>query len=252
MDDQVTRQTELDRGYDALGLESWQQAEEIFDGLLQQDPHCGLSLLGKALAVRKLPGRQALAKNWEKLRTDPAFQKDLQPAEPDFLRWLQTDMEGTKEKPASKGPSLAEKYAVLSGSSKLLVILSAVQLILFLLVYSMLWLSNPVYQDIILMLFANLFLTVLFCGCPMILGPLYGRSIVKAGRFRRLLKVLNNLTAILGLAISAIMVAACYTSLAGAASPLREDIYFFLAFAASFLLHLTALIFPIILERVST
>ena len=238
-----SRQERIDRGYAALTKGRWEEAGELFDGLLAEDPHCGMSCLGKALALRQLHGREELVKCWENLSKDPDFLRELEPARPDFLPWLREDMEAPEE-PRYEEP---EEYSDLG--RRLLLCFAAVQVCLFLLVLYFFCKAQWDPENVGTALLGNLIFSAMICGAPVILGPLYGNSIVEAGRFCKLLHILNNLVGFLGCVLTGILTAAFYSAFREEGG-LREDWYTCTAMLTAFLIHLLSLIFPAILDKV--
>ena len=256
--EQNREETQLDRGYDALRDGLWQQADGIFSELLQENPGSCLACLGRAMAAEKLHSREELAENWEELSRKPDFQSWFSSAKPDFLPWLQRDMESlisTKEKSSFSltWPDFSgwlTDFSLASTGRKILLIFAAVQVILYFLTAILLYGTKGYTEDAFSYLLADLILALLFSGIPAILGPIYGNSIVEDGRFRRILKFFNNASAILGCGISGILVAAFWSFVEGDVLAQRADRFYCYAYAAAFLAHFLALVIPMVLSHV--
>ena len=257
------RNAMLDQGYNALQDENWQQADEIFIALLKEDPHCGMSCLGRAMAEKKIHDREELAESWEQLREDPDFLRALQPAKPDFLPWLQQDMEEARED-EQEGAEAAEAadmedsdfsvsmpdFSDMSPGRVILLSFAGIQVLLFLLVVFFFSRSEPHPESPGAAFLADLILAFIVSGLPVIFGPVYGNSIVEAGRFCRILRIINNVVAIFGCVFSGIMVAAFYETLQESAAGARSDRYFCYVFIASFCIHALSFLVPVILDWV--
>lgn len=248
------REALLNRGYDALSQGSWEQADQIFGRLLQQDPHCGMSCLGKAMAARQIHNRMQLSESWDQLQMDSEFMAELGSAKEDFLPWLQSDMASLqKEKQEISAVDfmdltlLLPDFSLMETGRKLLLLFAAVQVLLYLTVAFFIGKTGMEEETFAVSLAGSLVAAAIFTGLPVILGPVYGNSIVEAGRFCRVLKFINNTAAVLGCGISAIMVAAFYDSYQ---SGTEADFFYCAAFSAAFFAHLLALIVPIILDKV--
>ena len=251
-----TREERLEWGYQALQTGSWEQAKAIFGDLLQEDPGCGLSCLGRALAEKQIHGREELAENWQTVRTDPVFREALNSAPPDLIEWLRADMEqalqDAEESREEEGSHSEKKhlFPAVSRGRKILLGFAGVQVILYL-VMTFLFAANDTDPGEILMnFFGGLIVTAGFSGLPVIFGPLYGNSIVKGGRFRRLFKILNNLTAVPGAGIYAMLTVAGWMTVRESRVPERMDQFYVAIFFLAFLIHLLSLIVPAILNAV--
>ena len=179
------REQLLDRGYHALERGSWEEAKEIFEDLLSEDPAWGPSCLGMALAKRQLHGRQDLAACWQQLEKDPDFLAELHGVEPGFLRWLRQDMEAAAPAPGPDGP-----HRVLYG-------FAGVQVGLYLLAALVMSMTQEESPGFLVEAAVCLGITAVMIGLPVILGPLYGNAILRESRFCRVLQILNNLVSLL-------------------------------------------------------
>ena len=238
-----TREDLLNQGYLALKEGSWEKAENIFRELLRENPNSSLSCLGMALAENRLHGREELAQVWETLSQDPGFQKALEPAQEEFRCWLRQDMEAAKVlQTAAPAPGI-------STGRKGLLCFAAVQVGLYLLMTAFMFQADRKVGDSGLQIFASLLVAGAFSGLPVILGPVYGNSLIRNGRFCRLWKILNNLVAILGGAAYAVISLTGYFSIQERASG-RAELCYFYAMLAALLIHLIALVGPVILGKI--
>ena len=247
------REALLDYGYQALRAEDWKQAKEIFRGLLQGDPSCGLSCLGMAMAEKQIGSREELAAVWDRMQEDPEFRKALEPAPKDFRDWLWADMKKAtepEEEELSAFSLYMPDFSLMSTGRKLLLGFAGVQVVLFAAVVRLLMLSLPGTGDFFSKLLGNFIVALLMCGLPVILGPVYGNSIVEAGRFCRFLKIVNTIVCILGGIVCGFMVVVFYASLQISAGDDGLDHYFFYAFIVAFVIHLISLVLPMILDKV--
>lgn len=251
-----SRDARLDRGFHALGQGNWELADGIFDRLLEEDPHCGMSCLGKAMAAQQIHGREELAENWDRLNRNPDFERMLSPAKADFLPWLRKDMAAANEEyrnrsgtPFMDFSDLAiclPDFSNLSMGRKILLIFAGVQVALCLLTASFLGKTDPETDNF----FGNLLVAAIFTGLPVILGPLYGNSILEAGRFCRLLRILNNIVAVLGSGSYAILAIAGYLFIQEGSGVTFSDPYFCYVFITAFSAHFLSLVVPPVLNRV--
>ena len=249
------RKEQLDLGYDALAKGRWNKAMDIFGALLREDPHCGLSCLGIAMAVKRIHSRQELAEKWELLRQDPDFQRELQPAPPDFHQWISQDMaEAGMQNLQDPGTETDEElkfrlpdFSLMDTGRKRLLIFAGVQIVLFLLsaVYFGKFSGEETFPGKLL---AGFVLSAIFCGLPVIMGPLYGNAVLKNWRFCRILKFINNTLCIFGAGLHAMLAVACYMSIySGADTP--EDRYFLCISVLGVLIHIISAVFPAFLQR---
>lgn len=261
----LDRQEQLDLGYDALRAEEYDNAQEIFQILLDEKPDCGLSCLGSYMAQHMLSTREELAEDWEAIRTEPDFLKAMEPAENGFLDWLRGDMEQAEENiETAEEESLLEEesglywdlssigldFSLMSPGRKLLLLFSAVQVLLYFGVSACFFSAEPDRPEFWGPFLGALMMGALVCGLPVILGSVYGNSIVEAGRFCRVLKILNNVVGGLGGFGSGFMAFILFSEMQEVAVPAREDQYFFYAFVIACIVHVLALVVPIILDAV--
>ena len=233
----------LDQGYIALQNGNWPQADQIFNTLLIEPPCSGLACLGKAMAAKQLHSRNDLAAHWLQMQQDPEFQGFLKPAPPDFHRWLQNDME--KAVQAEEAP-----LSYMDPKRKRILYFAGIQVFLLFAMGYFMANAHPDQEHPIASFFANLLLAVFLAGTSVILGLLYGNSIVKGRKFQTLLKILNNLSAILGCIGYGMLEAVGFLSLFEETRPPRSDFYYFIGFGMAFLIHLLSLIIPMILKRI--
>ena len=245
----------LDQGYDALREGAWEEAARCFDSALQLDPASGFACLGKAMSVNRIHRPGELARHWEDLSRQTGFQDLLSPAPGDFLSWLQDEMERLRgpepsDIPASASEPDSPELTPVSPGRKLLLIFAAWQVLLYLGCALCLWLSDPLSESPGIAIPGCLIAAALFCGLPVILGPVYGNSIVEAGRFETVLKILNIITSIVGGLGTAILVLAFYSGWQTGGTDLREQMWSCFAYVLAFLTYVSALVFPMILNKV--
>ena len=255
-----TKKALLDQGYNDLTAGSWEQAAAVFEEILGSDPGDGLSCLGSAMAKFQIHGREELAQRWSQLTQNPDFQAILQNADPDFLTWIQMDMEEAREEipsvPAEQSETqsgeenFTRRFGQLRPEHKLYWYLIGSQLLLYLLAAFFIGKGTGTPDNWSASLAADLVIALLLSGLPMLLSGLYGRSILKEGRFCRVLKILNNIAAVLGALFCLIMVLGGLTAMGSGPEPTREDIFFSLAFLTAFFNYSLALILPMILKRI--
>ena len=242
----ANNRTALDQAFDALLAEDWDLALGSFEEILREDPDNGMACLGRAMASRQIPSRWALAEQWDDLRDDPKFLEQLVQAREDFLPWLYRDMESLRAS-EPEVPELVQRLERASPGRKGLLVLVAVQVLLYLAVTALFMNTGSESDPLSVRLPGSLLLAAIVAGLPMILGPVYGNSLLKDGRFTRILRIVNNLAAVLGSLFFGIVTVAGVMSLSETENP-TDHIYCAL-FGTVCLIYLVSLIGPMILGR---
>ena len=248
------RDTLLNQGYNALQSCRFQDAEEIFETLRQEDPHSGLILLGIFMAEKQIPGREELAQNWNTFRADPDFAKTFYGADPNFLPWLEGDMASLQETlgsaPVSFSPAAAEPGET-DSLQKLLHLFTGIQIFLFVLVIFFVYRTFTENDNPLSFLMSSFAVAALIAGGTVILGPVYGYALLHCVRFHKALKILCTICAGIGCPANALFAIVFFSSLGNTSYVAVSDRYTFFAFFTAFCIHTLGLIFPRILEHIS-
>ena len=245
-----SRSALLDQSYNFLQSCRFQEAKEILDSLLEEEPHSGLILLGIFMAEKQIRGREELAQNWQVLRNNPDFLQALQAASPDFLPWLERDMSSLQKKMDNAQSSSPQTAAETDSFRKIVQVFTGIQIFLFLLVIFFVYRSFPEKDNPFSFLMSSFVVAMLLAGGTVILCPIYGKALMTSRKFARALKILGNILSGIGAPATALFSIVFFSSLSNASYEAVSDRYTFFAFFTAFCIHVLGLIFPRILEHI--